>query len=143
MPTRTALARATRFSSLSALDITRIGLNGSSSGPQAGQTINNNRVALSTTYTAAGVNRTIGAIDLEANGFFSEIPPEVVDESGNPGDDHRGGSGAAAGEWLGHGEKLAVGGEPVGHSGVMSWRWHSQPLQRPRHEMRSGHSSIP
>jgi hypothetical protein len=53
-------------------------------GPQTGQTINNNRVALSTTYTRAGVNRTVGAIDLEANGFFSEIPPEVVDEAGNP-----------------------------------------------------------
>jgi hypothetical protein len=26
----------------------------------------------------------VGAIDLEANGFFSEIPPEVVDEAGNP-----------------------------------------------------------
>lgn len=30
------------------------------------------------------MNRTVGAIDLEANGFFSEIPPEVVDEAGNP-----------------------------------------------------------
>lgn len=38
---------------LGALNITRIGLNGSSSGPQAGQTINNSRVALSTTYTVA------------------------------------------------------------------------------------------
>ena len=35
-------------------------------------------------HTRAGVNRTVGAIDLEANGFFSEIPPEVVDEAGNP-----------------------------------------------------------
>ncbi|MCY1547203.1 hypothetical protein D9M68_832460 [compost metagenome] len=26
----------------------------------------------------------MGAIDLEANAFFSEIPPEVVDEAGNP-----------------------------------------------------------
>jgi hypothetical protein len=55
-----------------------------STGPQAGQTINNNLVALSTTYTRAGVNRTVGAIDLEANGFFSHIPPEVVDEAGSP-----------------------------------------------------------
>ena len=61
-----------------------IGLDGASTGPQAGQTINNNRVALSTTFTRAGVNRTVGAIDLEANGLFSEIPPEVVDEEGNP-----------------------------------------------------------
>ena len=53
-------------------------------GPQAGQTINNNRVALSTTFTQGGVTRTVGAIDLEANAFFSEIPPEVVDEAGSP-----------------------------------------------------------
>ncbi|MDP3835693.1 MAG: hypothetical protein Q8Q82_17175 [Hydrogenophaga sp.] len=58
--------------------------NGEPKNPQAGQTLNNNRVALSTTYTRAGVYRTVGAIDLEANGFFSEIPPEVVDEAGNP-----------------------------------------------------------
>ena len=78
------ISQAGEISTLGALNITRIGVNGSSSGPQAGQTINNNRVALSTTYTRAGVNRTVGAIDLEANGFFSEIPPEVVDEAGNP-----------------------------------------------------------
>ncbi len=78
------ISQAGELSSLGALSITRIGLNGTSSGPQAGQTINNNRVALSTTFTRSGVNRTVGAIDLEANGFFSEIPPEVVDEEGNP-----------------------------------------------------------
>jgi hypothetical protein len=49
-----------------------IGLNGASTGHQAGQTLNNNRVALSTTFTRNGVNRTVGAIDLKANDFFSE-----------------------------------------------------------------------
>jgi len=58
--------------------------NGEPKNPQAGQTLNNNRVALSTTYTRSGVYRTVGAIDLEANGFFSEIPPERVDEAGYP-----------------------------------------------------------
>ncbi|WP_281272934.1 calcium-binding protein, partial [Hydrogenophaga borbori] len=78
------ISQSGELSGLDALGITRIGLNGSASGPQAGQTINNNRVALSTTFTRNGVNRTVGAIDLEANGFFSQIPPEVVDEAGNP-----------------------------------------------------------
>ena len=78
------ISQAGELSALDALGITRIGLNGSSTGPQAGPTINNNRVALSTTFTRNGVTRTVGAIDLEANGFFSEIPPEVVDEEGNP-----------------------------------------------------------
>lgn len=49
-----------------------VGLSGSSTGPQAGRTINNNCVALSTTFTRHGVNRTVGAIDLEVNGIFSE-----------------------------------------------------------------------
>ncbi|MGX5648962.1 hypothetical protein ACWKW4_01750 [Hydrogenophaga borbori] len=78
------ISQAGELSGLDALGITRLGLNGSATGPQAGQTINNNRVALSTTFTRNGVNRTMGAIDLEANGFFSEIPPQVVDEAGNP-----------------------------------------------------------
>ncbi|MBL0943036.1 MAG: hypothetical protein IBJ04_01735 [Hydrogenophaga sp.] len=78
------ISQSSELSKLDALGITRISLNGSSSGPQAGQTLNNNRVALSTSFTRNGVNRTVGAIDLEANGFFSEIPPEVVDEQGNP-----------------------------------------------------------
>ncbi len=58
--------------------------NGSTTGPQAGQVINNNSVALSATYTRNGVTRTVGAIDLEANNFFTEFPPEVIDEAGNP-----------------------------------------------------------
>ena len=67
---------------LDQLGITRIGLDGRATGPQAGQTINNNRVALSTTFTLNGVDRTVGAIDLEVNGFFSDIAPEVLDEEG-------------------------------------------------------------
>ncbi|QRR33346.1 hypothetical protein JNX00_17100 [Hydrogenophaga sp. YM1] len=78
------ISQAGELSGLDALGITRLGLNGSAMGPQAGQTINNNRVALSTTFTRNGVNRTMGAIDLEANAFFSEIPPQVVDEAGQP-----------------------------------------------------------
>ena len=78
------ISQAGELSGLDALGITRLGLNGSAMGPQAGQTINNNRVALSTTFTRNGVNRTVGAIDLEANAFFSEIPPQVVDEAGQP-----------------------------------------------------------
>jgi hypothetical protein len=30
------------------------------------------------------LTRTVGAIDLETNNFFTEFPPEVVDEAGNP-----------------------------------------------------------
>ncbi|QHE85153.1 calcium-binding protein [Hydrogenophaga sp. BPS33] len=69
---------------LDALNITGIGVNGSTTGPQAGQTLNNNRVALSTTYTQAGTSRTVGAIDLDANPFFSHIPTEQVDDTGQP-----------------------------------------------------------
>ncbi len=39
---------------------------------------------MSATYTVGGQTRTVGAIDLEANNFFTEFPPEVVDEAGNP-----------------------------------------------------------
>ncbi len=78
------VSQAGEINSLDALNITRIGLNGTSSGPQAGQTINNNLVALSTSYTRAGVNRTVGAIDLQANGFFSDIPPQTVGEDNTP-----------------------------------------------------------
>lgn len=78
------ISQRSEISTLSALNITRIGVNGSSTGSQAGQTLNNIRVALNNTYTRAGVNHAVGAIDLEANGFFSEIPPERVDEAGYP-----------------------------------------------------------
>jgi len=69
---------------LTGLGITSIRTNGTSTGPQAGQIVNNNLIALSTTYIQNGVTRTVGAIDLEANNFFTEFPPQVVDEAGNP-----------------------------------------------------------
>jgi hypothetical protein len=69
---------------LADLGITSINTNGTNTGPQAGQLIANNRVALSTTFTQNGTAHTVGAIDLEANNFFTEFPPEVVDEAGNP-----------------------------------------------------------
>ncbi|MDO9438628.1 calcium-binding protein [Hydrogenophaga sp.] len=78
------ISQSNELSRLDALNITRIGVNGSGTGPQAGQTINHNRVALSTTFTKEGADRTVGAIDLESNPFFSNIPAEHVDEIGNP-----------------------------------------------------------
>ncbi|MGA0571773.1 hypothetical protein ACO2Q9_13735 [Variovorax sp. VNK109] len=78
------VSQASELKTLASLNITGIDLNGSATGPQAGQTLNNNRVALSTTYIRGGVARTVGAIDFEENAFFSEIPPELVDEEGNP-----------------------------------------------------------
>ena len=69
---------------LDQLNITSINTNGTATGPQAGQLINNNRVALSTTFTQNGQTRTVGAIDLEANSFFTQFPTEVVDTTGNP-----------------------------------------------------------
>ncbi|MDO9438999.1 MAG: hypothetical protein Q7T95_26515, partial [Hydrogenophaga sp.] len=78
------ITQAGELNSLTSLNITSIDLNGNAAGPQAGQTVNNNRVALSTTFTQSGETRTIGAIDLESNPFFSHIPAEQVDETGNP-----------------------------------------------------------
>jgi hypothetical protein len=78
------ISQSGELKTLSQLNITSIGVNGTTTGPQAGQVINNNSVALSATYTRNGVTRTVGAIDLEANNFFTEFPPEVVDEAGNP-----------------------------------------------------------
>ncbi len=78
------ISQSGELKTLSQLNITSIGVNGSTTGPQAGQVINNNSVALSATYTRNGVTRTVGAIDLEANNFFTEFPPEVIDEAGNP-----------------------------------------------------------
>jgi hypothetical protein len=78
------ITQSGELKTLSQLGITSIGVNGSASGTQAGQIINNNKVALSAGYTRNGVTRTVGAIDLETNNFFTEFPPEVVDEAGNP-----------------------------------------------------------
>ena len=69
---------------LGQLGITSINTNGTATGPQAGQVINNNQVALSTTFTQNGQTKTVGAIDLEANNFFTEFPPQVVDNTGTP-----------------------------------------------------------
>jgi Ca2+-binding RTX toxin-like protein len=78
------ITQSGEIKTLTQLNITSIGANGNISGPQVGQVINNNLVALSATYTLDGRTRTVGAIDLEANNFFTEFPPEVVDEVGNP-----------------------------------------------------------
>lgn len=61
-----------------------INIQGGTTGPQAGQVINNNRVALSSTFTQNGQTKTVGAIDLEANNFFTVFPPQVVDNTGTP-----------------------------------------------------------
>jgi hypothetical protein len=45
------ISQSTELKTLAQLNITRIGVNGSSTGPQAGQVINNNLVALSGTFT--------------------------------------------------------------------------------------------
>ncbi|MGH9876379.1 MAG: hypothetical protein ACRD5H_01970 [Nitrososphaerales archaeon] len=45
---------------------------------------NDNLVALSTTFTQNRQTHAVGAIDLESNNFFTEFPPELVDEAGNP-----------------------------------------------------------
>jgi Ca2+-binding RTX toxin-like protein len=78
------ISQSSELKTLGQLDITSIGLSGATTGPQAGQVINNNSVTLSTTYTRNGVARTVGSIELEANNFFSEFPDEVIDEAGNP-----------------------------------------------------------
>jgi Ca2+-binding RTX toxin-like protein len=78
------ISQSDELKTLAQLNITSIGVNGSTTGPQAGQLINNNLVALSATYTQDGQTHTVGAIDLETNNFFTEFPPEVVDEAGNP-----------------------------------------------------------
>ncbi|HSX92129.1 MAG TPA: hypothetical protein VLG41_04345 [Hydrogenophaga sp.] len=53
---QSGISQAGELSALDALGITRIGLNGSSTGPQAGQTINNNRVVISVLSNSGGVN---------------------------------------------------------------------------------------
>jgi hypothetical protein len=75
---------ANELFTLGQLGITRINTAGTPTGPQAGQVINNNQVALSSTFTQNGQTRTVGAIDLEANNFFAQFPAQVVDTTGNP-----------------------------------------------------------
>ena len=57
-------------------------MNDTSAGRQGGQVINNNLVALSATFTQNGAVRTIGAVDLEANNFYSEFSSSVVNQAG-------------------------------------------------------------
>ncbi|MDO9434043.1 MAG: hypothetical protein Q7T95_01270, partial [Hydrogenophaga sp.] len=78
------ITQSGELNTLTSLNISSINLNGTAAGPQAGQTVNNNRIALSTTFTQGGETRTVGAIDLESNPFFSHIPAEQVDETGSP-----------------------------------------------------------
>ena len=68
------ISTANELFTLDQLNITSINTNGTSTGPQAGQVINNHRVALSTTFTQNGQTRKVGAIDLEANNFFTQFP---------------------------------------------------------------------
>ncbi len=76
------VSQAAEIKTLDQLGITRVGVKGENNGPQAGQNLNNNFVELAGTFTRNGAMRGLGAVDLEANAFFSEIPPEVVDENG-------------------------------------------------------------
>ena len=78
------ISSANELFTLDQLNITSINTNGTSTGPQAGQVTNNNRVALSSTFTQNGQTKTVGAIDLEANNFFTQFPTEVIDTTGTP-----------------------------------------------------------
>jgi trimeric autotransporter adhesin len=78
------ISQTTELKTLSQWGITSIGVNGTTTGPQAGQIISGNQVALSTTFTQNGAARTVGAIDFQVNNFFSQFPAQVVDEAGNP-----------------------------------------------------------
>ena len=72
------ISQAVELQSLGDLNITSINTQGTTTGPQAFQLINNNRVALSSTFTQntpdGQVTRTVGAIDLEFNSFFAQFP---------------------------------------------------------------------
>ena len=78
------ISQAAEMQSLSALGISSIGVNGTATGPQAGQVIAGNRVDLSTTFTQNGAVRTVGAIDFQVNNFYSQFSAQVVDQVGNP-----------------------------------------------------------
>ena len=78
------ISQAAELQSLSALGISSIGVNGTATGPQAGQVIAGNRVDLSTTFTQNGAARTVGAIDFQVNNFYSQFAAQVVDQAGNP-----------------------------------------------------------
>ena len=78
------ISQAGELQTLSTLGISSIGVNGTATGPQAGQLIAGNRVDLSTTFTQNGAARTVGAIDFQVNNFYTQFPAQVVDEAGNP-----------------------------------------------------------
>ena len=78
------ISQAAEMQSLSTLGISSIGVNGTATGPQAGQLIAGNRVDLSTTFTQNGVARTVGAIDFQVNNFYSQFSAQLVDQAGNP-----------------------------------------------------------
>jgi Ca2+-binding RTX toxin-like protein len=77
------ITQAGELKSLLDLDITSINIGGNPPGPQAGQTINGNRVALSATFTRDGQTQSLGAIDLASNPFFSEHAADMRDPLGN------------------------------------------------------------
>ena len=70
------ISQANELSNLGQLNITSISTQGTTSGPQIFQLINNNQAALSTTFTQntldGPVSRTVGVIDQEFNGFFAQ-----------------------------------------------------------------------
>jgi Ca2+-binding RTX toxin-like protein len=76
------ISQGDELKTLDELGITSIDATGSNTGVQ--QIINGNRVALSGTFTRNGVTQTAAAMDLETNNFYSEFPPQLVDEAGNP-----------------------------------------------------------
>ena len=82
------ISQASELQSLGALGISSIGVNGTATGPQAGQTIAGNRVDLSTTFTqttnGTTQTRTVGAIDFAVNNFYTQFPSQLVDKAGNP-----------------------------------------------------------
>ncbi len=78
------ISQAGELKTLTQWGITSISANGSTSGPQAGQVINGNRVDLSATFTQNGATRTVGSVDFQVNNFFTQFPAQVVDEAGNP-----------------------------------------------------------
>ena len=78
------ISQAGELRTLTQQGITSISANGSTTGPQAGQVLNGNRVDLSATFTQNGATRTVGSVDFQVNNFFTEFPAQVVDEAGNP-----------------------------------------------------------
>jgi hypothetical protein len=71
--------------SLGALQITRIGTVGGTTGGQAGTTVNGNRIALSATFTQAGATHDIdavslssGAVELQNTPFYRDFTDTIA-----------------------------------------------------------------